>query len=48
MHDDKVGAALAQLGVEMKEGGPEETGAYLAAEIKKWDGIVKQSAPAKQ
>ncbi len=41
-------AALAQQGVEKKEGGPEETRAYLASEIKKWDAIVKQSAPAKQ
>lgn len=47
LHDDKVWAALAQQGVEKKEGGPEETRAYLAGEIKKWDGIVKQSAPAK-
>ncbi|MBN9090402.1 MAG: hypothetical protein J0J01_26110 [Reyranella sp.] len=46
LRDDKVWAALAQQGVEKKEGGPEETGAYLAGEIKKWDAIVKQSAPA--
>jgi tripartite-type tricarboxylate transporter receptor subunit TctC len=48
LHDDKVWAALAQQGVEKKEGGPAETGAYLAGEIKKWDAIVKQSTPAKQ
>ena len=48
LHDDKVWAALAAQGVDKKEGGPEETGAYLAGEIKKWDAIVKQSAPARR
>jgi tripartite-type tricarboxylate transporter receptor subunit TctC len=48
LHDAKVWEALAKQGVEKKEGGPDETRAYLASEIKKWDGIVKQSAPAKK
>jgi tripartite-type tricarboxylate transporter receptor subunit TctC len=47
LHDDKVFAALAAQGVEKKEGGPEETRAYLADELHKWDSIVKQSSPAR-
>jgi tripartite-type tricarboxylate transporter receptor subunit TctC len=47
LHDDKVFAALAAQGVEKKEGGPEETRAYLADELHKWEAIVKQSAPAR-
>ena len=47
LHDDKVFAALATQGVEKKEGGPEETRAYLADELRKWDSIVKQSPPAR-
>ncbi len=47
LHDDKVFAALAAQGVEKKEGGPEETRAYLADELRKWDSIVKQSPPAR-
>jgi len=43
LHDPKVWAALAAQGVEMKEGGPEDTRKYLADELKKWDAIVKQS-----
>ena len=39
-------AALAAQGVEMKEGGPEQTRAYLADELRKWEAIVKQSPPA--
>lgn len=46
LHDPKVWAALAAQGVEKKEGGPEETRAYLAAELRKWEAIVKQSAAA--
>jgi tripartite-type tricarboxylate transporter receptor subunit TctC len=46
LHDQKVWAALAAQGVEKKEGGPEETRAYLAGELRKWGAIVKQSAPA--
>ena len=46
LHDPKVWAALAAQGVEKKEGGPEETRAYLADELRKWEGIVKQSAAA--
>lgn len=42
--DPKVWEALAAQGVEKKEGGPEETRAYLAGELSKWDAIVKQSA----
>jgi tripartite-type tricarboxylate transporter receptor subunit TctC len=44
LRDAKVWAALAAQGVEKKEGGPEETRAYLADELRKWDAIVKQSA----
>ena len=47
LHDPRVWEALAAQGVEKKEGGPEETRAYLAAELRKWEGIVKQSAGAK-
>jgi tripartite-type tricarboxylate transporter receptor subunit TctC len=47
LHDDKVFAALAAQGVEKKEGGPEQTRAYLAEELHKWDSIVKQSSPAR-
>jgi tripartite-type tricarboxylate transporter receptor subunit TctC len=47
LHDQKVWAALAAQGVEKKEGGPEQTRAYLAAELRKWDAIVKQSAAGK-
>lgn len=47
LHDEKVFAALAAQGVEKKEGGPEETRAYLADELHKWDSIVKQSSPAR-
>lgn len=43
LDDPKVWAALAAQGVEKKEGGPDETRAYLAAELSKWEGIVKQS-----
>jgi tripartite-type tricarboxylate transporter receptor subunit TctC len=43
LHDDKVRAALAAQGVDKKEGGPGETRAYLAEELKKWEAIVKQS-----
>ncbi|MCW5734918.1 MAG: tripartite tricarboxylate transporter substrate binding protein [Enhydrobacter sp.] len=46
LHDPKVWAALAAQGVEKKEGGPDETRAYLAAELRKWEAIVKQSAAA--
>jgi len=46
LHDQKVAAALAAQGVEKKEGGPEQTRAYLAAELHKWEAIVKQSAAA--
>jgi tripartite-type tricarboxylate transporter receptor subunit TctC len=46
LHDAKVSEALAAQGVEKKEGGPEETRAYLADELRKWEGIVKQSPPA--
>ena len=46
MRDPKVSEALAAQGVEKKEGGPAETRAYLAHELSKWEGIVKQSAPA--
>lgn len=46
LHDPKVWAALAAQGVEKKEGGPEETRAYLADELRKWGGIIKQSAAA--
>ena len=45
LHDAKVWAALAAQGVEKKEGGPEETRAYLAEQLKLWDAIVKQSPP---
>jgi tripartite-type tricarboxylate transporter receptor subunit TctC len=48
LHNEKVWEALAKQGVEKKEGGPDETRAYLVGEIKKWDAIVKQSAPAKK
>lgn len=44
LHDPKVWAARAQQGVEMKEGGPEETRKYLADELRKWDAIVKASS----
>lgn len=44
LHDPKVWGVLAAQGVEMKEGGPEETRAYLADELKKWDAVVKQSS----
>ena len=47
LHDPKVWEALAAQGVEKKEGGPEDTRAYLAAELRKWEAIVKQSAGAK-
>ncbi|CAN5204329.1 tripartite tricarboxylate transporter substrate binding protein [soil metagenome] len=47
LHDPKVWAALAAQGVEKKEGGPEETRAYLAGELRKWEAIVKASAAAK-
>jgi len=46
LRDPKVSAALGAQGVEKKEGGPEETRAYLGQELSKWEGIVKQSAPA--
>ncbi len=46
LHDPKVWAALAAQGVEMKEGGPEQTRTYLADELRKWETIVKQSPPA--
>jgi tripartite-type tricarboxylate transporter receptor subunit TctC len=46
LHDPKVWEALAAQGVEKKEGGPAETRAYLAAELGKWEAIVKQSAGA--
>jgi len=46
LHDERVWAALAAQGVEKKEGGPEETRTYLADELRKWEAIVKQSAPA--
>ncbi len=46
LHDPRVWEALAAQGVEKKEGGPEETRAYLAGELIKWNGIVKQSAGA--
>jgi tripartite-type tricarboxylate transporter receptor subunit TctC len=46
LHDPKVWAALATQGVEKKEGGPEETRAYLADELRRWEAIVKQSAVA--
>jgi tripartite-type tricarboxylate transporter receptor subunit TctC len=46
LHDPKVWAALAAQGVEKKEGGPDETRTYLADELRKWEGIVKQSAAA--
>jgi tripartite-type tricarboxylate transporter receptor subunit TctC len=46
LRDPKVSAALAAQGVEMKEGGPEQTRTYLADELRKWDAIVKQSPPA--
>jgi tripartite-type tricarboxylate transporter receptor subunit TctC len=47
LHDQKVWAALATQGVEKKEGGPEQTRAYLADQLRKWDAIVKQSAAGK-
>jgi tripartite-type tricarboxylate transporter receptor subunit TctC len=47
LRDSKVSAALAAQGVEKKEGGPEETRTYLADELRKWEAIVKQSAPAR-
>jgi tripartite-type tricarboxylate transporter receptor subunit TctC len=46
LHDAKVWEALAAQGVEKKEGGPEETRAYLADELRKWEAIVKASAAA--
>ena len=46
LHDPKVWAALAAQGVEMKDGGPEQTRTYLADELRKWEAIVKQSPPA--
>ena len=46
LRDPKVAAALGAQGVEKKEGGPEETRAYLGQELSKWETIVKQSAPA--
>jgi tripartite-type tricarboxylate transporter receptor subunit TctC len=47
LRDTKVSAALGAQGVEKKEGGPEETRAYLAEELRKWEAIVKQSSPAR-
>ena len=46
LHDPKVWQALAAQGVEKKEGGPAETKAYLADELRKWEAIVKQSTAA--
>jgi len=46
VNDAKVLAALAAQGVEKKTGGPEETRAYLAEELRRWEAIVKQSPAA--
>ncbi|HSI00843.1 MAG TPA: tripartite tricarboxylate transporter substrate binding protein [Reyranella sp.] len=45
LRDAKVSEALAKQGVEQKQGGPEETRAYLAEQLHKWEAIVKQSPP---
>lgn len=47
LQDPKVASALASQGVDKKEGGPEETRAYLADQLQKWDAIVKQSPPTR-
>jgi tripartite-type tricarboxylate transporter receptor subunit TctC len=47
LNDTKVSATLAAQGVEKKQGGPEETRAYLAGELHKWGTIVKQSSSAR-
>jgi tripartite-type tricarboxylate transporter receptor subunit TctC len=44
LHDPKVWEALAAQGVEKKEGGPDDTRAYLAGELRKWEAIVKASS----
>jgi tripartite-type tricarboxylate transporter receptor subunit TctC len=48
LRDPKVREALAAQGVEQKVGDSEETRAYLAGELKKWEAIVKQSGPTQR
>lgn len=37
-----VGGALARQGIQPQQGTPEAFGAYVAAEIRKWTGVVQQ------
>jgi len=46
MRNPKVMEALAPQGIDETRGSPADLGAYLAAEVRRWTDIVKQSAPA--
>jgi tripartite-type tricarboxylate transporter receptor subunit TctC len=46
LQNPKVKEALLAQGIEEKRGASSEVGAYLAGEIRRWDDIVKLSAPA--
>ena len=38
----EVGGALARQGIQPQSGPPEAFGAYVAAELAKWSGVVRQ------
>jgi tripartite-type tricarboxylate transporter receptor subunit TctC len=41
LQDPKIKETLLAQGIEEKQGGPGEVGAYLAAEVRRWSDIVK-------
>ena len=45
LQSPKIKEALLAQGVEERRGTSAELGAYLAAELRRWGEIVKQSAP---
>ena len=38
----EVGGALARQGIQPQSGPPESFGTYVAAELAKWTGVVRQ------